>query len=357
MPDNYLNWINQYRDQPSITDYGQQATGAGAILQPFNPPIPTIIGDGNTSGGGNAGGGGSTGGGGNRNPYTALSIEPMGMQTLDARGFDDSMLAKAAAPDYSPSKGVGWLARQGMNISDWWGGLGGKGGGLGEKLAKGLGSPQAMAGMASGLGGVLQGLIGRGKRRDAQIAAQGEYDKMRGQYLDLDTSNLAANSENRYMNMENAYEDLTVNRQQAEFERNMFRQQQASTMAGLQGAAGSSGIAGLAQAMSNQAMVQSQKAAGSIGLQESRNQMYKAQEASKIQFAQRGDDVRVEQAIQAGAETGRSLDWQKTGTLFGMAQQDLAGANQAIANADAALWGGVGQLGGTLLTAGISGGA
>lgn len=266
------------------------------------------------------------------------AIQPIGTQL--PVNMQDDIQYTSAAPAYNPTTSA----------------AGGEGG-FGGRLRRGLGSPQAMAGMASGLGGVLQGLIGRGKRRDAQTAAQGEYDRMRGQYLNLDTSNLAANSENRYMNMENAYEDLTVNKQQAEFERNMFRQQQASTMAGLQGAAGSSGIAGLAQAMSNQAMVQSQKAAGSIGLQESRNQIYKAQEASKIQQLQRGDDVRVEEAIRAGAETGRSLDWQKTGTLFGMAQQDLASANQAIANADAALWGGVGQLGGTLLTAGLSGGA
>ena len=55
----------------------------------------------------------------------------------------------------------------------------------------------------------------------------------------------------------------------------------------------------------------------------------------------------------AGAETARSLDWRKTTTQLGMSQQRLAAANQAIAQSNAALYGGIGQLAGTALTAGI----
>ena len=225
--------------------------------------------------------------------------------------------------------------------------------GFGSRFASNMGSPQAMAGMASGIGGIISGLVGRGARRDAQIKAQDEYDNMKRQYMNLDTSNIYADVQNKYLNMENAYEDLTVNQQQAEFERSMFQQQQASTMDTLRGAAGSSGIAGLAQALSNQALVQSQKAAGSIGLQESRNQALKAREASKIIFAERGGESQAEAMRLAGAETARGLEYQKTGTLFGMAQQDLAAANQAIAASDAALYGGIGSIAGTVLSAGI----
>jgi len=233
------------------------------------------------------------------------------------------------------------------------GGGGSGGGGFGSRFAGNLKSPGSMMGIASGLGGIIGGLMGRGARRNAQIAAQNEYNKMRQQYMDLDTRNIYANVRNKYLNMENAYEDLTVNQQQAEFERSMFEQQQANIMSNLRGAAGSSGIAGLAQALSNQAMVQSQKAAGSIGLQESRNQIFKAREASKIQFAERGGEAQAEAMRLAGAETARGLEYQKTGTLFGMAQQDLAGANAAVAAGDAALYGGIGQIAGTVLTAGI----
>tara|TARA_R100001443_G_scaffold1612_2_gene5809 strand:- start:726 stop:1691 length:966 start_codon:yes stop_codon:yes gene_type:complete len=227
------------------------------------------------------------------------------------------------------------------------------GGGFGQDFVANMSSPQAMFGMASGIGGIIQGLVGRGKRRDAQIAAQDEYDKMRQQYMDLDTSNIYANVENKYLNMENVYEDLTVNQQQAEFEKRMFEQQQAGIMQNLRGAAGGSGIAGLAQALSNQALVQSQKAAGSIGLQESRNQIYSAQEASRIQQLERRGEAQAEALRLAGEETSRGLEYQKTGTLFGMSQQDLAAANQAIAQSDAALYGGIGSLVGTAASAAI----
>ena len=67
------------------------------------------------------------------------------------------------------------------------------GGGFGQNFAANMSSPQAMSGVASGIGGIIQGLVGRGRRRDAQAAAQEEYDKMRRQYMDLDTSNIYAN--------------------------------------------------------------------------------------------------------------------------------------------------------------------
>ena len=227
------------------------------------------------------------------------------------------------------------------------------GGGFGDRFKDNMSSPEPMAGMASGIGGIIQGLTGRRKRKEAQAAAQSEYDKMRRQYMDLDTSNIYAGVRNKYLNMENPYEDLTVNQQQAEFEKRMFEQQQAGIMQNLRGAAGGSGIAGLAQALSNQALVQSQKAAGSIGLQESRNQIYKAQEASRIQQLERRGEAEAEAMRLAGVETARGLEWQKTGTVFGMAQQDLAAANQAIAQADAALYGGIGSLVGTAASAAI----
>ena len=255
----------------------------------------------------------------------------------------DPIMQNVARPVYSnpnPGGSVSWMQRQGMNLQE---GLEGIGANFKENM-----SPQNIAGVASGIGGIIQGLAGRGKRRDAQIAAQGDYDKMRQQYLDLDTSNVYADVENMYANLENPYEDLTVNRQQAEFEAQQAARSRANIMANLQSAAGASGIAGLAQAMANQGQIQAQQAAGSIGLQESRNIYAKAQGAMKIQQMERQGADMAQRMRLAGEETARSLDWQKTGTLFGMAQQDLAAANQAIAASDAALYGGIGQTVGTL---------
>jgi len=273
-------------------------------------------------------------------PTQPLTPIPSGIGTYNVASaqFQDlggPDLQKRIAPSFSPSTSPA------------------AGGGFGQNFAANMSSPQAMAGMASGIGGIIQGLVGRGRRRDAQAAAQEEYDKMRQQYMDLDTSNIYANVENKYLNMENPYEDLTVNQQQAEFEKRMFEQQQASIMQNLRGAAGGSGIAGLAQALSNQALVQSQKAAGSIGLQESRNQIYKAQEASRIQQLERRGEAEAEALRLAGEEASRGLEYQKTGTLFGMSQQDLAAANQAIAQSNAALYGGIGSIVGTAASAAI----
>jgi len=265
---------------------------------------------------------------------------------ISASGMGDT---QAAQEFYTPPVSGGNIAQ---DISS--GGGGGTGeGGFGSRFAGNLGSPQAMGAMASGVGGILQGLIGRGKRRAAQAAAQAEHDRMRQQYAELDTSNLYANVENKYMNLENTFEDLTINKQQAEFERNMFERQQASIMSGLSAAAGGSGIAGLAQAMAQQSQIAGQRAAGSIGMQEYKNQILSATEASKIQRLERAGEAQAEAQRLAGAETARSLDYRKTTTQLGMSQQELAAANQAIATADAALYGGIGKVAGTVVSAGI----
>ena len=257
--------------------------------------------------------------------------------------FTLSNEAQQALGNYSPTtKGPGFFSRLGASQ-------------FGQNFTSNISSPEAMAGIAGGIGGILQGAIGRGRRRDAQRAAQTQYDDMLQQYQNLDTSNLYADVENQYANLENTYEDLTVNQQQAQFERRMFQQQQADTLQGLSAAAGGSGIAGLAQAMANQGQIAAQRAGASIGMQESKINMLRAQEASRLQMAERGGEVQAQMARLAGAEKARSLDYMQTGTQLAMAQQDLAAKNQAIAQADKALYGGIGQLAGTAISAGIGG--
>jgi len=202
---------------------------------------------------------------------------------------------------------------------------------------------------------VLQGLIGRRKRRDAQREAQTQYDKMLDQYRNLDTSNLYANVENQYANMENTMEDLTVNQQQARFQAQQNAQQRANIMSNLQGAAGGSGIASLAQALANQGQLATQQASASIGMQESKIQQLQAREASRLQQLERTGETRAEAMRLAGAERARSLEYQLAGTELGMAQQDLAAKNRAKAQGEAALYGGIGSLIGTVAGAGIGG--
>ena len=194
---------------------------------------------------------------------------------------------------------------------------------------------------------------GSSRRRRAQREAKAEYDRMMQQYRNLDTSNLYADVENQYANLENVYEDLTVNRQQAEFERDMFRQQQANIMSNLSAAAGGSGIASLAQAMANQASIQARSSSATIGQQERENRLLRAREASRLQLIERRGEQQAEAMRLRGAETARGLEYRQTGTLLGMSQQRLAAANQAIAQANAALYSGIGSLVGTVATAGI----
>ena len=211
---------------------------------------------------------------------------------------------------------------------------------------KGMGSVP-MAGIIQGAAGIAQGLIGRKKRRAEQKLARKEYQQMKDKYRALDTSNLAANLQNQFA--ENVFEDLTVNTQQADFMAQQQQQSQANIMQSLQGAAGGSGIAGLAQALANQSTQAMAKASASIGMQEAQNQKLAAQGQLQVQKGQ----AMVDQQVLAGEERARGLDYRQTGTLLGMAQRREASANKAIADANAALYGGIGSIAGSLLTGGL----
>jgi len=126
-----------------------------------------------------------------------------------------------------------------------------------------------------------------------------EFDN---QYADV--TNTFEGMKNRYAGMENTMEDLTVNQQQAQFQKEMGAQQQADTLSQLGGAAGGSGIAGLAQAMAGAQSQQRQQAGASIGQQESANQMAAAQAGMSIQQMEAQGASAVDMAkAQGGMQT------------------------------------------------------
>ena len=127
---------------------------------------------------------------------------------------------------------------------------------------------------------------------------------------------------NPYENMENVYEDLTVNQQQAQFESQQGAQQRANIMENLKGAAGGSGIAGLAQAMANQGQLQNQQISVSIGQQESQIAKQKASAAESIDLKQRG-----------GAAAVQDMERSRQSTLLGISMGESAGANAAAMQA------------------------
>jgi len=133
--------------------------------------------------------------------------------------------------------------------------------------------------MTGGMMNIVSGWVGSGKRKREQATAQKEFDIAKAAYTNQDITN-------PYANLQNTSEDLTVNQQQAQFEAQQQQQSLANTMGGMQGAAGGSGIAALAQAMANQQSQNMQRAGASIGQQEARNQNLAARQGMQVQMAQ-----------------------------------------------------------------------
>lgn len=188
----------------------------------------------------------------------------------------------------------------------------------------------AAPGIIKGVAGIAGGLIGSGKRRREQRAAQREYDTYKAQLENRDTSN-------PYQNIENVYEDLTVNTQAADFAAAQQAQGMANTMDAMQGAAGGSGIAALAQAMAGQQNQAAQQASIDIGRQEQANQQAALGEAGAIQQQERQGEL-----------MSRQMQQSKTNMLMGMAQGRLGAANAAMDQQRAAIAGGIGGVAGSL---------
>ena len=182
---------------------------------------------------------------------------------------------------------------------------------------------------ASGLTKIGIALAGRKKRIQEQKAANRELQQRRDAYEQLDTSN-------PYLNMENTMEDLTVNQQQAQFEKDMAQQQQANILSSMQ--QGGSFTAGNIQAMVNAGSQQARRASASIGQQEAANQRAERSMAGSIQSMER-----------EGEMASRRMKKDKVETLFGMAMTRSKEADAARQRAAQMIASGVGDIG----TAGV----
>lgn len=186
-----------------------------------------------------------------------------------------------------------------------------------------------MAAQAVGIAAKIgMGLAGRKKKKQALKNAQGAYDMQRQQFENMDTSNL-------YNNMENVYEDATVNTQAADFAKTQSLQSQKNTMDQFGQAAGGSGIAALAQAMAGQQNQQAQQASVSIGQQEQANQSRTMNQAASIQNQQ------IE-----GEYGKRENELGKIDTMMQLTGQDLQAAQAAKSQSDQMLISGIGDAAG-----------
>ena len=175
----------------------------------------------------------------------------------------------------------------------------------------------------SAIGGFIGARSAEKARREAEDKerlARLRLEKQKEIYAGLDTSN-------PYLNMENVMEDLTVNQQQAQFEKQQFQQSQANIMDSLRGAAGGSGVAALAQQLAQSGQLAAQRSAASIGQQEAANQRAAAAQAGRIQSMERQGEV-----------MSRNWERDKQATLLGMEQAEAAAYGQRAQQAQQAKW-------------------
>jgi len=121
---------------------------------------------------------------------------------------------------------------------------------------------------------------------------------------------------NPYADMENTFEDLRVSTAAAEFQADQGDQQRADILSQLRGAAGPSGVAGLAQMLANQGQLQAKTISADLQKQEVMNEKLRATGALKVAQLQASGDAMVQQA-----ESGRQA------SILGAQYGQAAGAN------------------------------
>ena len=181
-----------------------------------------------------------------------------------------------------------------------------------------------VVGGVTAVGGMISASANRAAAKEMAGEAKIERDKQQAA-LDVQKAEYkAVKFVNPFSDMENVYEDLTVNQQQAQFQAQQGAQQRANIMQNLRGAAGGSGVAGLAQALANQGQLQTQQISASIGEQEARNQLAAAKGAGAVQIAERQGEQWVQQA-----------EMDRQATLLGMQMGETTGANLAYQQSQA----------------------
>jgi hypothetical protein len=151
--------------------------------------------------------------------------------------------------------------------------------------------------------------------------AQSQVDDFKLQQKDAKKVADASRDDYNAFEFSNPFEDMTVDMRAADFQVQQGAQQRADIMGALQGSAGSSGIAGLAQSLANQGQLQTQRIAANISQQERQNQIM---------------SVKGEASVQAAEAS-------KQATLLGMDYGSLAGVNQGYQGALANQMSGMGM--------------
>lgn len=218
----------------------------------------------------------------------------------------------------APIKGLGQLGKQAKyNLTGHYM--------AGGDVDRGL-MTQGATGVVGGIGGIIGGLSGMGKAKRQRKKASQDFQRELSGLRGVDVSN-------PFARMRNPYTNLTVNKQQAEFQAQQGQQALTDILSQSRMAAGGSGVAALAQAMANQSTQMMQQASASIGEQESRNI-----------FATAEGEMSRQMAIGQGEQGAQQLRAEKASVLTGYAADNLASANEALAAKQKALGEGIGSL-------------
>ena len=192
-----------------------------------------------------------------------------------------------------------------------------------------------MANQKSSPAKLFNALFGGAARRREQRAANEDLGNQMDAWEDTKMTNPYAGVKNPYSDMENVYEDQTVNLKQAEFEKEQSQQSMANIMANMKGAAGGSGVAGLAQVLANQGAKQAQQAAVSIGQQEQANQARARAETGRLQQLDVEGAQKADLMEREGARMVEQFDFRKQEKMLDIATQRKMASDQAIENAEA----------------------
>ena len=212
---------------------------------------------------------------------------------------------------------------------------------IGKKVspAKFLGALALAGGIAQGATSIIGGIREKGRIARDKRRAKKQFDKLRSDIEGIQITNPFADIQTEF---ENPFEDLTVNQQQAQFEAQQAAQSRANALDSLRGAAGGSGVAGLAQALANQATSDRARASASIGQQEARNQRLAAQGAAQVQ----GREFEAQQLIAKGEVQRQQRESDRTLAIAEARagkQAQMADLRQQRREANQQIMGGIGK--------------
>ncbi len=205
---------------------------------------------------------------------------------------------------------------------------------------------QGLIAAAPGIIGAVGSLFGRKKRRQEQRAARKQMEAARKAFESIEYKNPYADLTNPYVGMENVYEDATVDTQAADYLKLQQQQSQANILSSLKGVAGGSGVASLAQQMSNISAGQAQRASAQIAQQERANQQRSMAESSRLDQLERTGQSRVDIAKIQGEAMRQRQEQARIAALYGLSIDRMDAADKARQTARAGVISGLGQAAG-----------